>query len=70
MPLDYHSIADVPKRALNLVEDCEKRNMLEEFLYSTRPLVEAAAREALQTIAKEINLQLPAQYRLRLIQEG
>ena len=70
MPFDYHSIADAPKRALNLVEDCEKRNMLEEFVDSTRPLVESAAREALQTIAEDINLQLPPQLKLRLIQGG
>ncbi len=70
MPFDYRGIGAASKKALNLVEDPERRRMLEEFVDSTAPLVEAAAREALQELIEEINAQLAPHARLRLVQDG
>ncbi len=70
MPIDFHDIGDAPKTALNLVDDAERRRFLEQFLDSTGPLVEAAARNAFQNLLDEINDQLAPHARIRLIQEG
>ena len=70
MSFDYREIAMASKKALVLVEDPERRRVLEEFLDSTAPLVEVATREALQSLIEEINAQLGPQNRLRLFQEG
>lgn len=70
MPFDYRGIGAASKKALNLVEDPERRRMLEEFVDSTAPLVEAAAREAVQELIEEINAQLAPHARLRLVQDG
>ena len=70
MSIDLRGIAEAPKRALNLVDDPEKRRILEQFLDSTGPLVEAALRDALQGFVREVNTQLAPQARLRLVQEG
>jgi predicted HicB family RNase H-like nuclease len=70
MPIDFHDIADASKKALNLVDDAERRRFVEQFLDSTGPLVEAAARNAFQNLLDEINDQLAPHARIRLIQEG
>ncbi len=70
MAIDFHDIANASKKALNLVDDTERRRMLEEFVESTGPLVEAAARDAFQNLLDEINEQLAPHARIRLIQEG
>lgn len=70
MPIDFHDIADASKKALNLVDDTERRHMLEQFVESTGPLVEAAARDAFQGLLDEINAQLAPHARIRLVQEG
>ena len=70
MAIEIRAIADAQKKALALVEDPERRRVLEQFLESSDPLVEAAAREALLDFVDEINAQLAPEARLRLIQEG
>ena len=70
MAIEIRAIADAQKKALALVEDPERRRVLEQFLESSAPLVEAAAREALLDFVDEINAQLAPEARLRLIQEG
>ena len=70
MAIEIRAIADAQKKALALVEDPERRRMLEQFLESSAPLIEAAAREALLDLVDEINAQLAPEARLRLIQEG
>ena len=70
MPFDLRRIADAQKKALALVEDAERRRVLEQFIESSGPLVEAAARDALQYLADEINAQIAPGARLRLVQEG
>ncbi len=70
MPFDYRGIGAAAKKALTLVEDQERHRMLEEFVDSTAPLVEAAAREAAQELVEEINAQLAPHARLRLVQDG
>jgi hypothetical protein len=70
MPIDFREIANASKKALNLVDDPERRRILEQFVDSTRPLVEAAARDAFQELLDEINTQLAPHVRLRLVQEG
>ena len=68
MPFDYRGIGAAPKKALTLVEDPERRRLLEEFVDSTAPIVEAAAREAVQELIEDINAQLAPHTRLRLVQ--
>ena len=70
MPMDLRKIADAPSKALAMVEDSDRRRILEQFLENTGPLVEAAARDELQQFVDEINAQLAPHARLRLIQEG
>ena len=70
MAIDFHDIAAASKKALNLVDDAERRRFVEQFLDSTGPLVEAAARNAFQNLLDEINDQLAPHARIRLIQEG
>ena len=70
MPFDYRGIGAAAKKALTLVEDPERRRMLEEFVDSTAPLVEGAARDAVQELIEEINAQLAPHTRLRLVQDG
>ena len=68
--MDLREIADAPNKALTMVEDSDRRRILEQFLESTGPLVEAAARDQLHQFVGEINAQLAPHMRLRLIQEG
>ena len=68
--MDLRKIADAPSKALAMVEDPDRRRILEQFLENTGPLVEAAARDQLQQFVDEINAQLAPHARLRLIQEG
>lgn len=70
MPIDFRDIANASKKALDLVDDPERRRILEQFVDSTGPLVEAAARDAFQELLDEIDSQLAPHVRLRLIQEG
>lgn len=70
MPMDLREIADAPSKALTMVEDSDRRRILEQFLEHTGPLVEAAARDQLNQLVGEINAQLAPHTRLRLIQEG
>ena len=49
MPIDFHDIANAPKKALNLVDHTEKRQVLKQFLDSTGPLVEAGRIDAIST---------------------
>ena len=70
MPFDYREIALASKKALVLVEEPERRRILEEFVDSTASLVEVATREALQSLIEEINVQIAPHNRLRLFQEG
>ena len=70
MSIDFHDIANASKKALDLVDDTERRHILEQFVDSTGPLVEAAARDAFQTLLDEINNQLAPHARIRLIQKG
>ena len=70
MPFDLRRIALAQNKALVLVEDVERRRILEQFLASAGPLVEAAVRDELQALVQEINAQLAPGARLRLVQEG
>ena len=70
MPVDLRTIAEAQRKSLSLVENPERRRTLEQFIESSGPLVEAAARDALQVLVEEINAQLAPGARLRLIQEG
>ncbi len=70
MPFDYREISQATRKALVLIEDPERRRIIEEFLDSTAPLVEVATSEALQALMEEINAQLGPQNRIRLFQEG
>ena len=70
MPIELRTIADAQLKALALIEDPERRRILERFLESSGPLVEAAARDALLTLVQEVNAQLAPVARLRLVQEG
>ena len=70
MPIDLRTIAEAQKKTLVLIENPERRRMLEQFVENSGPLVEAAARDALQVLVEEVNAQLAPGARLRLIQEG
>ena len=70
MPFDFRRIVEIQKKALVLIDNPEKRESLEQFLESTGPLVESAARESLYEIVEEINTQLAPHTRIRLLQEG
>ena len=70
MSFDLRRIAEAQKKALVLVESPDRRQLLEQFLEGSAPLVEAAARDMLQELVEEINHQLAPYSRLRLVQEG
>ena len=70
MSFDLRRIAEAQKKALVLVESPDRRQVLEQFLEGSAPLIEAAARDVLQELAEEINDQLAPHARLRLVQEG
>ena len=70
MPFDLRKIVEAQKKALALVENPEKREALEQFLESSGPLVESAAREAIHELIEEMNDQLAPHSRIRLVQEG
>ena len=70
MPMDLREIADAASKALTMVEDSDRRRILEQFLEHTGPIVEAAARDQLQQFVDDINTQLAPHARLRLIQDG
>ena len=70
MPFDLRRIAAAQKKTLALIENPERRQILEQFIENSGPLVEAAARDALQELADEINAQLAPDSRLRLVQDG
>lgn len=70
MPIDLRTIAEAQKKTLVLIEDPERRRILEQFVDNSGPLVEAAARDALQVLVEEVNVQLAPGARLRLLQEG
>ena len=70
MPFDLRQIAEAQKKILVLVGNHDTRLILEQFLESSSPLVEAAVRDALQELVIDINAQLAPQVRLRMVQEG
>ena len=70
MPFDLRRIVEAQKKALDLVENPERREALERFLDSSGPLAESAARDALHELVEEINGQLAPHARVRLVQEG
>ena len=70
MPVNLRTIAEAQKKALALVEDPERRQVLERFIENSGPLIEAEVRDALQVLVTEINAQLAPGARLRLVQEG
>ena len=70
MSFDLRRIAEAQKKALALVENPERRRILEQFVESSGLLVEAAARDAVQELADEITAQLIPGARVRLVQEG
>ena len=70
MPIDLRTIAEAQNKILVLIENPERRRMLEQFVENSGPLVEAAARDALQVLVEEVNVQLAPGTRLRLVQEG
>ena len=70
MPFDLRKILAAQKKALDLVENPEKREALERFLESSGPLVESATRDALHQLVEEMNSQLAPHARVRLVQEG
>ena len=70
MPVDLRTIAEAQKKALALIENPERRQILEHFIESSGPLIESEIRDALQILVKEINAQLAPGARLRLVQEG
>ena len=47
-----------PKRVLSLVDDPERRQMLEEFIDCSVPFVQVAVLEAFQSLVQEVNSQL------------
>lgn len=70
MPFDLRRVAQAQKRALVLIDNEEKKRTLEQFIESSGPLVEAAARDELQLLVEDINAQLAPEARVRLVQEG
>ena len=70
MSFDLRRIAEAQKKSVAFVENAEQRRILEQFVESAGALVEAAARDALQELADEINSQLAPGARVRLVQEG
>ena len=70
MPVDLRTIAEAQKKALALIENPERRQILERFAENSGPLIEAKIRDALQILVEEINAQLAPGARLRLVQEG
>ena len=70
MPFDLRRIVEAQKKALDLIENPERREALERFLESSGPLVESAARDALHDLVEEINGQLAPHARVRLVQDG
>ena len=70
MPIDLRTIAAAQTKALALVENPDRRRILEQFIENAGSLVEAAARDALQVLVEEVNAQLAPGRRLRLVQEG
>ena len=70
MPIDFRDIPAAARKVLLLVEDAERRKTLEQFLDSASPLVESAAREVVQTLVEEINVQLAPHAQVRLIQDA
>ena len=70
MPIDFRDIPAAARRILLLVEDSERRKTLEQFMDSSSPLVESAAREAIQELVDEINVQLAPHSHVRLVQSA
>ena len=70
MPFDLRRIAQSQKVALTLVDSADRQHILEQFIESSGPLVEAAARDELQHLIDGLNAQLAPGARVRLIQEG
>ena len=70
MPIDFRDIPAAARKVLLLVEDPERRKALEQFMDSASPLVESAAREAVQELVEEINAQLAPHAQVRLVQNA
>lgn len=66
MSVDFEEILLAPSKALNLIEDRDRRKMLEEFLSNVTPYTESATRKFLEQITREINSKLNPQIQLRL----
>ena len=70
MAVQLNTVTESLSRTLSLVEDPQRRELLEQFVNSAGPLAEAAALQALHQMAGEINALLAPQARVRLFQEA
>ena len=70
MAVHLHTVTESLGRTLALVEDPQRRALLQHFVDSAGPLAEAAALQALHQMVGEINVLLAPQARVRLYQEA
>ena len=70
MAVHLNTVTESLGRTLALVEDPQRRALLQHFVDSAGPLAEAAALQALHQMVGEINTLLAPQARVRLYQEA
>ena len=70
MAVQLNTVTESLGRTLALVEDPQRRELLQHFVDSAGPLAEAAALQALHQMVGEINALLAPQARVRLFQEA
>lgn len=70
MAVQLNTVTESLGRTLGLVEDPERRALLQNFVDSAGPLAEAAALQALHQMVGEINALLAPHSRVRLFQES
>ena len=70
MAVHLNTVTESLGRTLALVEDPQRRALLQHFVDSAGPLAEAAALQALHQMVGEVNALLAPQARVRLFQEA
>lgn len=67
--IDYREVSMAGTDLLRLVDDGERRKVLDSFLVLQAPLIEEAIRAQIEELVDEVNAQLPEPYGLRLVHE-
>lgn len=70
MAVQLNTVTESLGRTLALVEDPQRRELLQNFVDSAGPLAEAAALQALHQMVSDINALLAPHARVRLFQEA